>query len=343
MDNRSGKFIVIDGTDGAGKTTQLNLLAAKLKTEGYAVAIADFPQYNTKSGGLVEEYLSGKYGGADEVDPYKASVFYAVDRYDASFKIKRWLQEGKIVLANRYVSSNMGHQGGKFENPLERKVFFNWLYDLEYRMFNIPKPDLSIILHVEAAIAQQLAQRRKREDWIGKTKDIHEGNLSHLQKAEQIYLEIARDFPDFKLIKCTNRGELLKPDEIHYLVWIYIKRLINIGTYQKPHGLEPIADIITKNHRLADKIDNQMSAAYKPPLVNDLKIKKLNDWLNVSRESDTPINIAIKEEMSIPTSPAPSEPIAKTVAIISGAEKGDISPEPGARLILKAQKIHPGA
>lgn len=159
MFNYSGKLIVIDGTDGSGKATQLNFLKTKLESEGYEVMVADFPQYNQKSAGLIEEYLSGKYGQADDVTPYQASIFYAADRYDASTKIREWLKNGKIVLANRYTSANMGHQGGKIENPLERKAFFNWLYELEYKLFNIPQPDLSIILHVEAVISQKLAQK----------------------------------------------------------------------------------------------------------------------------------------------------------------------------------------
>ena len=97
MSNYSGKLIVIDGTDGSGKTTQLNLLKNKLESEGYEVMVADFPQYNQKSAGLVENYLSGKYGQADEVTPYQASVFYAADRFDASFEIRNWLKNGKIV------------------------------------------------------------------------------------------------------------------------------------------------------------------------------------------------------------------------------------------------------
>ena len=97
MEKYSGKFIVIDGTDGSGKTTQLNILKEKLETEGYLVEVADFPQYNTKSAGLIEEYLSGKYGQADEVDPYKASIFYAVDRFDASSKIKNWLNVSLVL------------------------------------------------------------------------------------------------------------------------------------------------------------------------------------------------------------------------------------------------------
>jgi len=222
-----GKFIVIDGTDGSGKTTQTKLLAQRMRWAGFDVEIADFPQYDTKSAGLVEKYLSGEYGSPEQVGPYRASIFYACDRYDASFKIKKWLEQGKIVIANRYVTANMGHQGGKITNPLERKNYFSWLYELEYEIFNIPKPDLNIILHVPAEISQLLAQQRKKIDWHGKTNDIHQESLSHLKMAEQIYLEIARTFPDFTLIECTRNGKIMTRQEIHNLIWEKTSRLIN--------------------------------------------------------------------------------------------------------------------
>lgn len=247
-----GKFIVIDGTDGSGKTTQLQLLASKLSNEGHNVELADFPQYNTKSAGMVEEYLSGKYGGADDVNPYASSIFYAIDRFDASFQIRKWLMAGKIVISNRYISSSFAHQGGKIENPLERKMFFNWLSEIEYKIFNIPKPDLYLILHVEAEISQKLAQDRKREDWHGKTKDIHEDNLNHLKKAEKIYLEIANEMPDFRLIKCTRNGEIMSREDIHYLIWLYVTRAFNLDDIQKKKAdFQVLSDILIKNGKLA--------------------------------------------------------------------------------------------
>lgn len=277
MSDNLGKFIVIDGTDGSGKTTQFNLLVDKLKAEGFLVELADFPQYNTKSAGLVEEYLGGKYGGADDVTPYQSSIFYAVDRYDASFKIRQWLKEGKIVVANRYVSASLGHQGGKIDNPLERKVFFNWLYELEYKLFNIPKPDLSLILHVEADIAQKLAANRHREDWVGKTRDIHEENLGHLKKAEQVYLEIAKTFPDFKLIKCTREGEIMSREEIHDLVWIYTNQILGGKNQKTASGFRAISEIISGNPQIIQNKDfffkKEEVPAYQPS-VAALDIKK---------------------------------------------------------------------
>ncbi len=254
MENYSGKLIVIDGTDGSGKTTQLNLLKSRLEDEGYEVMVADFPQYNQKSAGLVEEYLSGKYGQADEITPYQASIFYAVDRYDASAKIRGWLQNGKIVLANRYTSANMGHQGGKIDNPLERKAFFNWLYDLEYKLFNIPKPDLSLILHVEAEISQKMAHDRARTDWSGSKADIHENNLDHLKRAERVYVEIAESYPEFKLISCTKNGEILTRDEISLLVWIMVKRTI-IASSSIQKDFRAISDIISTNPQIINNRD----------------------------------------------------------------------------------------
>jgi len=288
----SGKFIVIDGTDGSGKTTQLELLKAKLENEGYLVGVADFPQYNTKSAGPIEEYLSGKYGKADEVDAYKASIFYATDRYDASFKIRQWLAEGRIVLANRYTSANMGHQGGKIDNPLERRVFFNWLDNLEYKILEIPRPNLSIILHVESSIAQKLAQKRAREDWVGKTNDIHENNLQHLQKAEQVYLEIANGFPNFQLISCTKNNEILSREEISLLVWLTVKKLINHES-NKSRDFQAIGNIISSNQQIVDNREiifehnNGFQGNSLKREINETKTKENLPELKIERLSES--------------------------------------------------------
>lgn len=228
MLNTPGKLIVIDGADGSGKATQTELLAHRLKQAGLAVELADFPQYNTKSAGLVENYLEGKYGAPDEVGPYRASIFYVCDRYDASFKIKDWLAQGKIVISNRYVTANLGHQGGKIADQSERQQFFDWLYRLEYEIFNIPRPDLNIILHLPAEISQRLARRRQREDWQDKTNDIHQNNLEHLKKAEQTYLEIAKTFPDMILIESAKNGQILSREQVSDLIWQEVVKILHL-------------------------------------------------------------------------------------------------------------------
>lgn len=220
-----GRFIVIDGTDGSGKATQTDLLVKELKLGGYKVEVTDFPQYGTKSAGIIEEYLNGKYG---QVGPKAASIFYAIDRFDAGYKIRQWLNEGKVVVSNRYVTANAGHQGGKIADRLDRVKFFKWLDDLEYNIFGIPKPDLNVILHVPAEAAQKLVDMKssaQRKYANGKKRDLHEADLRHLKNAEKVYLEIAKLFPNTKLVECVLGNRLMNPDEIHNKVWELVRRI----------------------------------------------------------------------------------------------------------------------
>jgi len=221
-------FIIIDGIDGSGKTAQTNLLIERLKKEGRAVKIISFPQYGQKSAGPVEDYLNGNYGTAKEVGPYRASVFYAVDRFAAAQKISAWLAEDKIVVANRYVASNMGHQGGKIKNNAERQKFFAWNDNLEYNIFKIPRPDINIILHVMPEIAQRLVDKKAKRKYInGKKRDLHEADIEHLKNAEKTYLKITRIFQNFTLVECVENGNILQPEKIHEKIWQIIKlRLI---------------------------------------------------------------------------------------------------------------------
>lgn len=227
----AGKFIVFEGLDGSGKAMQTNLLIKYLEKQGYEIATIDFPQYGTKSAGLVEEYLNGKYGSAEQVGPYRASIFFACDRYDASFKIGQWLKQGRIVIADRYMASNIGHQGGKIKDKEERIRFLKWLYNLEYEIFKIPKPDFSFILKTSPKIAWKMVaqvrdgKKEKRKFYLGeKTRDIHEEDLSHLKPALNSYLEAAKEFPnDFELIECLENGKLLSPEIIHQKIIKIIK------------------------------------------------------------------------------------------------------------------------
>lgn len=213
-------FIMVEGTDGSGKGTQTQLLFDRLTAAGFAVEQISFPQYGERSCTMVEDYLNGKFGSAEDVGPYPASIFYATDRFAAAPKIRSWLKEGKIVIANRYVASNMGHQGGKIDDPEERKKYFEWNYHLEYTIFNIPKPTVNVILHMPAEVAQALVDKKDARAYLnGKKRDIHEDNIDHLKKAEQAYLDIAQTFPDFTLIECTEHGNLLSKEEIHEKLW----------------------------------------------------------------------------------------------------------------------------
>ncbi|MBX4191555.1 MAG: deoxynucleoside kinase [Candidatus Doudnabacteria bacterium] len=209
-----GKFIVIDGTDGSGKATQTKLLIKKLTKAGIKVTQEDFPQYSKKSAGPIEEYLNGLYGTSDELGAYIPSVFFAVDRFAASARIRDYLKKGYVVVSNRYVTANMAHQGGKIKNNREREKYFKWITDFEYNIFKIPKPDLHIVLHIPPETSVKLIKQRGRQYYIGKKKkDIHESDIEHLRSAEKIYLEIAKKFK-FKVVEGVVDGRLLTPEEV---------------------------------------------------------------------------------------------------------------------------------
>lgn len=213
------KLIVIEGTDGAGKATHLNLAVEKLKAAGHKIEVVDFPQYGTKSAGPAEEYLNGKYGGVNEVSPYAASLLYAVDRFDASFRMRKALADGKMVISNRYVLSSAAHQGTKIKDPAERKKFLEWLDGIEYGIMNLPRPDIIIFLHVPAKIGYELVLKKsERAHLNGKKQDIHEIDLAYLKSVESTYKELASQDPTIKTVECAPSGTLLSIEEIHPLV-----------------------------------------------------------------------------------------------------------------------------
>ncbi len=224
---QKGTFIVVEGTDGSGKGTQVELLVKSLVDKGYSVAQFDFPQYSEASSHFVKQYLNGKYGTAQEVGPYTGSLFYALDRYEAGPKIREALEQGKIVIANRFTGSNMAHQGTKFDSVEERKGYFLWLDQLEFEMLKIPRPDLSFVLRVPADIAQGLVDQKDKRDYTDKKRDLHEADISHLEKSVIVYDNLCQLFPkDFKAIDCTRDGKILPIDTIHDLLTESVKPLL---------------------------------------------------------------------------------------------------------------------
>jgi dTMP kinase len=199
-----GLLIVFGGTDGTGKNTESQFAEKWFADQGYIVHKLSFPRYNSPSGWFVTAYLGRlpdntppRYGPPNNVDPKIASEFYALDRYDASFEIKRWLAEGDVVICDRYVESNAGHQGGKITDPEKRKEFVDWLFDREYNFYQIPKPDINIILWLPPELVEQRITGR------GNPKG-HEVDPQHLINAGRAYRWLTENYPGFTLVECCD-------------------------------------------------------------------------------------------------------------------------------------------
>lgn len=220
---------MIEGTDGSGKATQTRLLIDRLRREGRKVAEFDFPQYSSPSSYFVQQYLNGEYGALKEIGPHKASLFYALDRFDVGPQIRKAIDSGAVVVSNRYMTTNMAHQGGKISSKSARLTFFKWLHDLEYGILGIPKLDAALILHVPARVSQILVDKKNKRKYLhGAKRDIHENDINHLKHAEKVYLEMAAMFPrDFKLIECVERGQIRSINDIHEHVWKEVKKILS--------------------------------------------------------------------------------------------------------------------
>lgn len=261
--SRKGLFLVIEGTDGSGKGTQFKLLSHKLALEGYQVETFDFPQYGDESSYFVREYLNGKYGTAEEVGPYTGSLFYALDRYSAAPKIKKALDEGKIVLANRFTGSNMAHQGTKFDNPEERKGYFLWIDAIEFRTLGIPRPDASLVLRVPADTAQKLVDKKDARNYTDKKRDLHEADITHMRRSVEVYDNLCQLFPkDFKQLDCVRNGELLDIETIHNIIWETVMPLLpskNNKSAKKP----PNSDMNSEQSKAQPLVAKDSSGSYR--------------------------------------------------------------------------------
>ena len=221
-----GKLFVLAGIDGSGKKTQANLLKERLIKEGHLVKLISFPRYGQNSSKAIECYLRGEFGTADEIDPYFASANYAHDRYKAAPQIRKWLEDGNIVICDRYISANKGHQGGKIKDKEEKDRFLEWLDELEFNIYKIPKPDAVILLHLPCKICQNLVDKKDSRDYLeGKKRDVHEDDINHLEDARQNYLYVAKKY-DWKTIECCEEDGLLPIETIHEKIWAYVEKIL---------------------------------------------------------------------------------------------------------------------
>lgn len=221
-----GKLIVIEGTDCSGKGTQSEILLKRLQELGKKVIEVDFPVYDSPTGKIVGGPYLGKpsicHGwfpeGANQVPPKVASLYYAADRLYNVDIINSHLEQGYIVILNRYVTSNMGHQAGKIKDKEERLKMFKWLEKLEYDLLELPRPEIKIFLHMPYEYSKKLQNNRSEID-------EHESSKENITNAEIAYLEMAKLY-DFKQIECVRDGLLKTVDEVSDEIYNLIKEEI---------------------------------------------------------------------------------------------------------------------
>ena len=210
-----GKLIVLEGIDGSGKRTQIDALAREFSRRGTPFAQISFPNYSGFHGKLVARFLNGGFGPLDAVDPHFSALLYAGDRLESKPEIESALAAGKIVLADRYVASNLAHQGARMPDE-NRGNFLAWLKQLEYEVHALPLEDLVIYLRVPVAEAHNLVGQKATRDYTKARRDLQESDLAHLAAASRVYDELARQ-PNWLTIECFDAaaGALRPPAEIH--------------------------------------------------------------------------------------------------------------------------------
>jgi len=222
-----GKLIVIEGTDCSGKETQTNLLLKRLNDEKIKVEKFSFPNYQSPTGKIIGgPYLGKSYigdcwfnEGATKVDPKVASLYYAADRKYNIHKITWLLDNGVNVILDRYVYSNMAHQGGKIIDKTERSEMYSWLDNLEFNLLELPKADIKVFLHMPYDQAVILKKSRLEQP------DQHELDVGHLKSAEAAYLELADKY-SFKTVECTEAGNIRTIEDIQKELYNSVKKEI---------------------------------------------------------------------------------------------------------------------
>ncbi len=222
-----GKLFVIDGTDGSGKQTQLGELKNRLDREKIDYRVVSFPNYDSKTSTLVKMYLSGDFGtNSKEISPYIASTFYAADRYATyQTELKDYYENGGLILADRYTTSNMIHQAGKIHDKDERDKFLKWLWDFEFNLYKLPIPTEVFFLNMPVEKSLELIANRDNKFTHDSKKDIHESDKNHLIDAYSAACDVAKDYNWYE-VKCVKDDKIRTIEDIHEEIYNEIKKHI---------------------------------------------------------------------------------------------------------------------
>ncbi|MFR9620312.1 MAG: dTMP kinase [Rikenellaceae bacterium] len=213
-------LIVLEGLDGAGKSTQIKLLREMLQRRGIESEYLHFPRFDAPLyGDLIAKFLRGELGGVDQVNPYLVALLYAGDRADAAAMLRGWMESGKVVILDRYVYSNVGYQCAKVADAAERDELSRWILDLEYNHFGIPRPDVSFFLDVPFNFTKaRLEEQREGDDrdYLHGKKDIHEASMSLQMSVRDVYLSASQRDAQLQIVDCTSAsGDMESAESIY--------------------------------------------------------------------------------------------------------------------------------
>lgn len=210
-------FIVLEGLDGAGKSTQIRKLRQLLADRGMQSEYIHFPRFDSPVyGELIARFLRGEFGGVDRVDPYLVALLFAGDRADAAPEIRQWLAQGRVVVLDRYVYSNVGFQCAKLPAGEPRKRLMQWILDLEFGHNALPRPDISLFLDVPFSFTERkLTQTREGDDrsYLQGAEDIHEASLDLQQRVREVYLQAAAQDPALRVVDCSDAAGAMNTPE----------------------------------------------------------------------------------------------------------------------------------
>jgi len=209
------KLLAMEGIDGSGKRTQLDLLARVLAERGVPHVQISFPRYDSFFGQMVGRFLNGEFGALEQVDPHFSALLFAGDRLEAKGELDEELRKGKTVVADRYVASNLAHQTARVP-PDDREEFLAWLKRLEYDVYRLPREELVVYLRLPASVAHDMVARKAARDYTTRQRDLQEASVAHLEQAAEVY-DLLAMAPNWVTIECYDEaaGQLRAPDQIH--------------------------------------------------------------------------------------------------------------------------------
>lgn len=214
-----GALIVISGSDGAGKATQTKNLYNLAADNRYPVQKLRFPRYDSPTGRVVRDYLDGRFGKLEEIKPEAAAMWFAADRFSVKDEIVGALEKGINLILDRYTPDNLAHQGCKYQGQKITEMIM-WVQQLEYRLLGLPKPDLTLCLHLPTRVSADAVTAR------GEQKDMHESNQEYLSEVEKTFMSLADIEPNYKIFDCMRDGQRLSVEEVTVGLWKIVEPVL---------------------------------------------------------------------------------------------------------------------